>query len=385
MMHFELATAARILFGAGKIKELPAIAAGFGRRGLLVTGRNPERAVPLRREMEMAGVSCLIFPVAGEPTLAMVREGVRACRDGCQFVISVGGGSVIDAGKAIAALAPNSGEPLDYLEVIGNGQQLQDAPLPFMAVPTTAGTGAEVTRNAVLGSPEHGLKASLRHPSMLAKVAVVDAELTYDLPPSLTANTGLDALTQVIEPFVSCRANPLVDLFCREGMQRVAGSLLAAYKNGDRPARESMAFASLLGGLSLANAGLGVVHGMAAPLGGMLSAPHGAICAALLPAAIAVNVQALRKRAAGNPALAKYEEMARILTGNGQAQAEDAAKWTTELCQKLAVSSLTELGLNREQIPGLVEKVRKASSMKANPLPLTDSEITEIAEHSLRI
>ncbi len=385
-MHFELATAARVLFGPGKMEELPAVAAGFGRRTLLVTGRDSARVAPLQRRLGMVGVSCVVFPVAAEPTLAMVREGVQTCRDGCQLVISIGGGSVIDAGKAIAALTPNSGEPLDYLEVIGKGQQLQETPIPFIAVPTTAGTGAEVTRNAVLGSPEDGLKASLRHPAMLAKVAVVDPELTYDLPRSLTANTGLDALTQLIEPFVSCRANALVDLFCREGIKQVAGSLVAAYKNGgDHPARESMAFASLLGGLSLANAGLGAVHGMAAPLGGMLSAPHGAICAALLPAAIAVNIRALRERAAGNPALAKYEEIARILTSNALAQAEDAAKWTAELCQKLAVSSLSELGLNREQIPGLVEKAQRASSMKGNPLPLTDAEIAEIAERSLRI
>lgn len=368
------------------MKQLPAIAAGYGNRALLVTGRDSARAAPLQRGLEAAGVSCLVFPVAGEPTLATVRNGVQACRQGCQLVISIGGGSVIDAGKAIAALTPNSGEPLDYLEVIGKGRQLQETPLPFIAVPTTAGTGAEVTRNAVLGSPAHGLKASLRHPSMLAKLAVVDPELTYDLPPALTAITGLDALTQVIEPFVSCRANALVDLFCREGMKRVAGSLLTAYQNGgDRPARESMAFASLLGGLSLANAGLGAVHGMAAPLGGMLSAPHGGICAALLPSAIAVNIQALRKRAAGNPALAKYEEAARILTGDGQAHAEDTVEWTAELCQKLAVSSLSELGLSRDQIPGLAEKAQRASSMKANPLPLTEAEIAEIAERSLRI
>lgn len=383
MMNFELATAARILFGAGKINDLPAVARGFGRRALIATGRDSERVTSFKQALEAAGVSCRMFPVRGEPTLSIVREGVLACRDGCEFVISFGGGSVIDGGKAIAALAPNSGEPLDYLEVIGKGQQLSSLPLPFIAVPTTAGTGSEVTRNAVLGSPEHGLKASLRHPAMLAKVAVVDPELTFNLPPHLTANTGLDALTQLIEPFVSCRANALVDLFCREGMKHVAASLWAAYQNGgDRRARESMAFASLLGGLSLANAGLGVVHGMAAPLGGMLSASHGAICAALLPHAVAMNIRALRERAADHPALEKYEETARILTGNREAGPENVTNWIAELCTRLAVVPLGDLGLKQDQIPALVEKAQKASSMKANPIPLTDAEIAEIAERS---
>ena len=383
MMNFELATAARILFGAGKINDLPAIARGFGRRTLLVTGRDSLRAASFKQALEGAGVSCRTFSVPGEPTLPIVRDGVLACRDGCEFVISFGGGSVIDAGKAIAALTPNSGEPLDYLEVIGKGQQLQNPLLPFIAVPTTAGTGSEVTRNAVLGSPEHGLKASLRHPAMLARVAVVDPELTSNLPPHLTANTGLDALTQLIEPFVSCRANALVDLFCREGIKQVASSLLTAYENGgDRHARESMAFASLLGGLSLASAGLGVVHGMASPLGGMLSAPHGAICAALLPQAMAMNIRALRERAPDRPALAKYEEAARILTGNREARAEDATQWIVELCTRLAVGSLGDLGLHRDQIPVLVENAQKTSSMTANPLPLTEAEIAEIAERS---
>lgn len=383
-MNFELATAARIIFGPGKIAELPAMARAFGSRALLVTGRNSGRAASVHAALADSGVESSLFSVEGEPTLETVRQGVQVCRRGCQLVISFGGGSAIDAGKAVAALTPNSGEPLEYLEVIGRGQPLRNDPLPFIAIPTTAGTGSEVTRNAVLGSPEHGLKASLRSPLMLAKIALVDPDLTVDLPREITANTGLDALTQVIEPFVSCRANSLTDLFCREGMQRIGWALPAAYEDGgNRGARESMAFASLLGGLALANAGLGVVHGFAAPLGGMLTAPHGAICAALLPHAIAVNVQALRSRAPGNPALRKYDEVARILTGNTQARAEDAASWTGTLCRKLSVAPLGVLGLRREQIPTLVERAQKANSMKANPLPLAAEELAHIAERSL--
>lgn len=382
-MEWEFATATRVIFGPGKSAELPQIAREFGRRTLLVTGRATERAKPLQENLGRQGIDAAFFPVESEPTLDVVRRGVQASREGCEFVISFGGGSVIDAGKAIAALAPNSGEPLDYLEVIGRGQPLERAPLPFIAVPTTAGTGSEVTRNAVLGSPENGMKASLRSPLMLAKLALIDPDLTLDLPREITASTGLDALTQVIEPFVSVRANPFTDVFCIEGMKRIAASLTVACEDGrNRPARESMSFASLLGGLSLANAALGVVHGFAAPLGGMLHAPHGALCAAVLPHGIGGNIRALRKRAPDHVALRKYEEIARVLSGNPRASAENAACWTASLCSQLGIPPLRKYGLRRDQIPDLVEKAQKASSMKGNPIPLTAAELTEIAEQS---
>ena len=217
--------------------------------------------------------------------MTLVRQGVElARREQCDLVIAFGGGSAIDAGKAIAALLANGGELTDYLEVIGKGQPLRHPSVPFIAVPTTAGTGSEVTRNAVLASAEHQVKVSMRSPLMLPRLAVVDPELTLELPPAVTASTGLDALTQLIEPYVSIRANPLTDGFCLEGLRRVSRSLRRAYHAGrDITAREDMSLASLLGGLALANAGLGVVHGFAAPVGGMFHAPHGAICAALLP------------------------------------------------------------------------------------------------------
>ena len=231
-------------------------------------------------------------------------------------MIGLGGGSAIDAAKAIAALAANGGDPLDYLEVVGRGRSLTQPSLPCIAIPTTAGTGAEVTRNAVLASPEHGIKASLRSATMLPRLALVDPELTYSLPAAVTASTGLDALTQLIEPFTSSKANPLTDALCREGMMRAARSLRTAYEDGrDAAAREDMALASLFGGLALANAGLGVVHGFAGPVGGTFHAPHGAVCAAFLPHVMAVNARALRTRQPGSAALARYDEIARILTG----------------------------------------------------------------------
>jgi alcohol dehydrogenase class IV len=295
-------------------------------------------------------------------------------------VIGFGGGSAMDAGKAIAALASNSGEPLDYLEIIGQGRALERAPLPFIAIPTTAGTGAEVTRNAVLGSPEHAVKASLRSSLMLPKVALIDPDLTLDLPP---ASTGLDALTQLIEPYVSNRANVLTDLFCVEGMKRVRACLLGAYTNPhDHHARESMSFASLLGGLALANAALGVVHGFAAPLGGMLNASHGALCAAVLPHGIAINIQALRIRAPEHEALRKFRDVGRILSDDLNAQPEDGAAWVASLCQQLSIAPLRAHGLEHRQIPALVEKAARANSMKGNPIPLTSQELTEIAERA---
>jgi alcohol dehydrogenase class IV len=383
-MRFELATAARIIFAPGSLADLPDIAHEFGGRALVVTGRNTSRAAPALAKLQQAGIASPIFFVDGEPTLDTVRAGVQVARNSCDLVISFGGGSAIDAGKAIAALASNSGEPLDYLEIIGQGRALEHAPLPFIAIPTTAGTGSEVTRNAVLGSPEHGVKASLRSPLMLPKIALIDPELTLDLPPGITASTGLDALTQLIEPYVSIRANAFTDLFCIEGIKRVRACLLRAYANPhDHAARESMSFASLLGGLALANAALGVVHGFAAPLGCMLNAPHGALCAAVLPHGVGINIQALRRRAPEHDALRKYRDIARILTDDPDAEAEDITLWLTTLCHQLSIAPLRAHGLERQQISALVDKAARANSMKGNPIPLTPEELTEMAERAL--
>jgi alcohol dehydrogenase class IV len=382
-MQFELATADRIIFRPGAVADLSKIAREFGTRALLVTGRNTGRAAPLAADLQHAGIEFSIFAVNTEPTLDIVRAGVQEARRGCDLVIGFGGGSAIDAGKTIAALVTNSGEPLDYLEIIGQGRALEYAPLPLIAVPTTAGTGAEVTRNAVLGSPEHGVKASLRSPLMLPKVALIDPDLTLNLTPEITASTGLDALTQLIEPYVSSRANSLTDLFCMEGMNRVSTSLLQAWRNGsDHQARESMSFASLLGGLALANAGLGVVHAFAAPLGAMLHTPHGALCAAVLPYGMAINIQALRDRAPEHEALRKYRDIARILSDSPTAEPEDGAKWVAELCQQLSIGRLRTHGLKQQQIPALIDKAAKANSMKGNPIPLTEQELTEIVERA---
>ncbi|HKP55594.1 MAG TPA: iron-containing alcohol dehydrogenase, partial [Polyangiales bacterium] len=303
---------------------------------------------------------------------------------GSQAVVALGGGSVIDAGKALAALGANGGDPLDYLEVIGRGRSLERPSLPFIAVPTTAGTGAEVTRNAVLGSERERVKASLRSPHMLPRLALIDPELLRGAPAEVLRSSGLDALSQLIEPFVSMRRNPLSDALARDGIQRSARSLRRAVQGADEPAvREDLALASLYGGLCLANAGLGAVHGFAAPAGGMFHAPHGAVCAALLPHAAAINLRALRERAPADPLLDRFRELAVLLSGDANARADDAIGWLRALCEELAVPGLGAYGMQASDVPVLVANAKVASSMKANPIALTDAELTELAERSL--
>ncbi|HML24213.1 MAG TPA: iron-containing alcohol dehydrogenase, partial [Aggregatilinea sp.] len=252
-MRFEFATAGRIVFGPGTLKDAGPLAATLGQRAFVVTGANVDRAQPLLNTLVAAGLTTSVFPVSGEPTTHLAQQGADAARAlGAELVIGFGGGSALDAGKAIAALVRNTGPLLDYLEVIGRGQPLTEPSIPMLAIPTTAGTGTEVTRNAVLMSPEHRVKVSLRSASMLPAVALVDPELTYSVPPDVTAFTGLDALTQIIEPLLSVKRNPLADALAREGLRRAAGSLRQAYETGDPAAREQMALASLCGGLAMA-------------------------------------------------------------------------------------------------------------------------------------
>jgi alcohol dehydrogenase class IV len=384
-MRFEFATAARIIFGAGRVREVPQAAAEMGRRALVVTGASGERARPLVNSLEAAAITCFRFAVAGEPTVELVRRGAAYARqERCDLVIAVGGGSALDAGKALAALMANPGDPLDYLEVIGRGQPLERPSRPFIAIPTTAGTGSEVTRNAVVGSPDDRMKASMRSAGMLPTLAVVDPELTVGLPRPVTASTGLDALTQLIESWVSLRSNPMTDALCVEGIRSAATALARAWGNGGNlEARTSMCWAALLGGMALANAGLGAVHGFAAAIGGMFPTPHGAACAAVLPHAMEVNVEALRARAPESSRLLRYSEVARLLTDQPHAAAEDGVEWVGALCRKLEIPGLRTYGLSREDIPGLVEKAAQTNSMKGNPIVLRPEELARIVEQAL--
>ncbi len=384
-MRFEFATSARIIFGQGSIREVPALASSLGKTVLLLTGSNPERASALITGLQESGIAVILFQVSEEPTTEIVIEGAGiAGRNRCDLVIGMGGGSVIDAGKAIAALITNRGDLFDYLEIIGKAQLVTNLPAPYIAIPTTAGTGTEVTKNAVIISREHKVKVSMRSEMMLPKVVVVDPELTCSLPPDVTAHTGLDALTQLIEAFVSKKANPLTDSLCREGLRRAAGSLRRAYDEGNNVnARYDMCVASLFSGLALANAGLGAVHGFAAPIGGSFRAPHGLVCARLLPPAMESNMLALKERFPSSPALERYNDIARILTNNNYASSFDAIEWVKDLCSYFRIPTLSSIGMSSDDIPEVVQRAAKASSMKGNPVELTEAELSTILKKAL--
>ncbi len=379
-MKFEFSTAGRIVFGPGVCAQVPDLVASFGKRAFVVAGGTPDRLGHVLDQLAARGVAWQSFRVAGEPTIDMVQAATTLARAAkAEVILAVGGGSVLDAGKAVAALRTNEGDLLDYLEVVGRGRPLRNPAAPCVAVPTTAGTGAEVTSNAVLGVPEEHVKVSMRSPLMLPRWAVVDPVLTYSMPPALTASTGLDALTQLIEAFVSNKAHPLTDGVCREGLPRAARSLRRAFVDGrDAAAREDMSLASLFSGIALANARLGAVHGFAGPLGGMINAPHGTICGKLLPYVMRANVRALQRRASGSPALARFEEVARMLSGRSTADADEGVAWIEELCSALGLPGLRAYGLTEAALPAVAAKARNASSMKGNPIDLSDDELLDI-------
>ena len=299
------------------------------------------------------------------------------------FVIGFGGGAVIDTAKAVAALMTNPGELKDYLEVIGRGHQIQHHPLPLIAVPTTAGPGTEVTRNAVVLSPEHHIKVSMRSPMMIPDVAIIDPELTYSMPPPVTASTGMDALTQCIEAYVSNNANPLTDGFAKQGIVSAAKSLQPAYHDGqNRKARRGMCLASLCGGLSLANSGLGAVHGFAGVIGGMFNAPHGEVCASLLPAVMKYNIISLSEKRGMDEIIRRYHEIAVWLTGNPKATIPEGIKWIKSLTEELSIPYLRKLGISQKDFDEIIEKSIVSSSMQKNPVKLSESSLLAILTES---
>jgi alcohol dehydrogenase class IV len=378
--RFEFAAPGRILFGPGKLGELPPLAAGWGRRALVVTGRHPERADRLAGALHGAGIESRTLPTDGEPTLASVAEAAAFAAEGrFDMVIGFGGGSAIDTAKAVAALAPDGGDLLDHLEVAGRGLPLEKPPLPVIAVPTTAGSGAEATRNAVIVAGPAGTKVSLRDIRLIPRLAVVDPELALGLPPDITASTGMDALTQLLEAFVSPRATAMTDPLCREGIRRASRALPAAFRDGaDIGARSDMALAALFGGIALANAGLGAVHGFAAPIGGMFRAPHGAVCAALLPHVMEANLRALRESPSGEAGLRRFEQAARLLTGDGAARGEDGVRRVADLARELGIPGLGRFGITAADVGEIARKAAAASSMKGNPAVFRETELAEI-------
>ena len=385
MVRFDLAVPVDIRFGAGRVSEVPEAFARLGAsRVLVVTGRTTSRADTLRSELRETGISSVVFGVATEPSIERVRAAVSlVAESGCDAVLGFGGGSALDVAKAVAVLALSGTDPTDHLEVIGAGHPIERPGLPCVAVPTTAGTGSEVTRNSVLSGG--GVKASLRSPLILPKVALVDPELLVGVPKPTIAASGMDALSQLIEPLLSKRANPFSDALARDGIRRSARSLRRGYEEGmeESGVREDLALASLFSGMCLANSGLGAVHGLAAAAGARLSAPHGAVCAAVLAAVMDVNLRALRERAREDPALPRMTEVATLLTGLPEATPEDAIAWLQELTTALSIPGLASYGLNQDEIAPMVAAAQEASSMRGNPIDLRDEEVTEIITRSL--
>lgn len=382
-MRFEFSTSRRIVFGCGTLAELSRAPEFNGvERILLVHGAGGVDSAEVKGMLDSRKIQWAEFSIGGEPNIPDIQLGLQMAREHqAERVIGLGGGSVIDAAKAIAALSVNPGDIMDYLEVVGAGKPLQFPALGVVAIPTTAGTGSEVTRNAVIGVPDEAVKVSLRHQSMLPWLALVDPNLTLSMPSNVTASTGMDAMVQVLEPFVCNRANPITDGYCRIGLAQVGKALIAAYRDGnDLEAREKMSLVSLMGGLALANAGLGAVHGFAGPMGGRYKRPHGVLCARLLPAVVKVNVQALRRKDPESAALGRYQEAAQLLLGNDEAEIGDLVFWLEEYCQSLDIPKLGALGISRASASEIIGQAAVASSMKANPIQLTNEELVKILD-----
>jgi alcohol dehydrogenase class IV len=389
VVSFSFRTAPEILFGAGTVDQAPLLAARFGKRCLLVTGKHSlhrsGQLARLEESLRRDGAIAIHYVVDGEPDLDIVDACARIARENhCDVVLAVGGGSVLDAAKAAAALATNEGLAIDYVEAVGKGRTIEKQPLPFIAVPTTAGSGSEVTKNAVLRVPELRVKRSIRSDSMIPRIAIIDPALIASAPRSVAASSGLDALTHLIEAYLSKGAQPMTDALVIPGIAMAYRALWALAEDRTNPeTHDSMALAALWGGIALANAGLGAVHGLVAPLGGFCLVPHGAGCGCLLPATFAANVHALRARAPSSPALARADHVARILLGDEQSEKspEHAARELERLRRALDVPPLSIYGVSEADFAGIIAGSR-AGSMRNNPIELTDAELESILRQS---
>ena len=370
---FQLLLPGRILFGRGEAAKTAGLAAGFGRRVLLVHGRDAARAAWLLADLNRAGCGVHALICAKEPDLPMLEAALAKARVFApDVVIGLGGGAVLDLAKALAGLIPATGKVLDHLEGAGQGLPLSQNPLPFVAVPTTSGTGAEATKNAVIDVPAQRRKVSLRDDRMMARLAIVDPALTDGCPRGVTLSSGLDALTQVIEPYLCNRANPATDALARAAIPMALAALPALMQGEDSGARDAMAWVSLSGGLALANAGLGAVHGLAGVIGGVTGAAHGAICGTLLPFVIAANRAAMP---AGPVAerLAEVDAMLSTAFGGGPGT-EALHRWS----RRNGLPGLAALGLDAKDHGSVAAAAAGASSMKANPVVLSEAVLQAI-------
>lgn len=384
-MNFNFATTQQIIFGYGKINELDMLLRGMANTLFILRSKSGAGFNSLLNIIETIGIDWIDFEVNHEPDLSLVSDAIKLARENkCDCVISIGGGSVIDTGKFVAIMLTNHGDIIDYLEVIGRGESPKIPAIPHIAIPTTAGTGSEVTRNAVIEVPEAKVKISMRSNFLFPRIACIDPGLTISVPSSQTAFSGMDAFIQVIEPFVSKRNNPFTDLFCREGIRLAPDSLISAYEDGeDKFARTNMSMVSLFGGLCLTNSGLGAVHGFAGSIGGMHRLPHGAICASLLPAVIKVNLKVMKLRDSANQAINRYKEIFNIVTKEPNADIEEGIEWFKEFNSKLNIPTLSDLGVSQKHFNEIIDRAIQSSSMKGNPILLTRDELHEILELAL--
>jgi alcohol dehydrogenase class IV len=399
-MPFDFHMVPRILFGRGEFERIGGLAAEFGRSALVVTNAGPSSAELLGRLEKLlgaAGLKTAVFTVEGEPEIEDVDGGVEAARRaGAELIVGLGGGSALDTGKAVAGLLANGGTALDYMEVIGKGRKITRPGAPWIAVPTTAGTGAEATCNAVIGCKAKHFKASIRSEKLLARVALVDPVLGVGVRPDVTARCGMDALTQCLEAYTSKGAQPLTDALALEGLRRAGRALRRAYQGGqDLGAREDMALAALLGGIALANAGLGAVHGFAAPMGARFPIPHGTVCAALLPHVMAANIGAAQESPEGAAILTRYAEAGRALTGRREEFGDRpdvrsvseflaaGLDFVQQLARELAIPRLGGFGVTEGDIGEMVGLARKASSMKFNPVELSEEALAGVLRAAL--
>ena len=379
MTPFSFATAAQIVFGAGASAQAPGLARGFGARAFVVTGAAPARAAWLTGGLAAEGLAVALWPTPREPLVADALAAVAAAREfAADVVIAIGGGAALDLGKAVAGLLREPGDPLDHLEVVGKGLPLTQVPPPLIAIPTTAGTGAEVTRNAVLGAPEHRRKVSLRDARLLPKVALVDPDLLLGLPRAVALASGLDAIVQVIEPYVSRFSNPLTDALCRDAIPRGLAALPRLLADGaDAAARADMAFTSLCGGLALANARLGAVHGLAGVIGGRSDTAHGAICGRLAPMALAATEAALPEI---HPARARFAEVRGWIAAALGGDAPDAF---ATLRRFIDAEGLPPLGLAPETAAEIAAEAMKSSSMQGAPVMLSPDRLAAVLRAAL--
>jgi alcohol dehydrogenase class IV len=375
-----------ILFGANKAQEAPQLIRRYGERVLVVTGASSLQQTTswsafLQRAQEQ-GLIIEHYKIPREPDVALIDEGTRLCKEsGCRSVIGFGGGSALDSAKVIAAIATNGGDSLDYLEEIGRGKIIQVPPLPFIAIPTTAGSGSEVTKNSVIKVPEAKVKRSIRSDLMIPLCAIVDPALCQDAPAHVAASAGLDALTHLIEAYVSRGAQPTTDALIIPGIKMACAALWALSRGDFAAHAEQMALASIWGGIALANAGLGVIHGLVAPLCGLKPIAHGTGCASLLPEGILANVEALKKREAKHPALTRYREIAAIIN-HDDSDIEKAALQLASLRRALGVPSLSVQGVSDQDFASIIGGCR-GGSMKSNPISLSDEELSDLLSSSL--